>query len=168
MPSLLFLSRGRLMEQQNISLKALIPVIREVLASGGEFSLKPRGISMLPYLREGRDTIILSPLKRPPKRGDVLLYVRDTGAPVLHRVVRIERDGTLSMRGDNQYYIEKGIRLDQVVAIMERFFRHGRKKRTSSFSSRLYRARRTVTYPVRRVYFAILHRLQRLSKGGRS
>ena len=154
------------MEQQSILLKDLLPVIREVLTSGGEFSLKPRGVSMLPYLREGRDTVILSPLKKAPKRGDILLYVRSSGAPILHRVVHVEDDGTLSMRGDNQYFIERGIRQDQVVAIMERFLRNGKEKHISSLGSRLYRARRTITYPFRRVCVAALRRTKRFLKGG--
>lgn len=156
------------MEEQGISLVELLPVIREVLTMGGEFSIKPRGNSMLPYLREGRDTIILSALTAPPRRGDILLYVRETGVPVLHRVVRVERDGTLSMRGDNQYFVERGIRRDQVVAIMLHFHRNGHERRTDSFPSRLYRMRRTLTYPLRRAYYALLRRAKRLLKGGKS
>ena len=156
------------MQEKIISLVELLPVIGEVLAMGGEFSLKPRGKSMLPYLREERDTIILSPLTAPPRRGDILLYVRDVGVPVLHRVVRVERDGTLSMRGDNQYFIEHGIREDQVVAIMKRFYRKGREKRTDSFYSSFYRLRRTLTYPFRRAYYAFLRRAKRLLKGEKS
>ena len=93
------------MEKHSILLAELIPVIRDVLAAGGEFSLMPRGQSMLPYFREGRDSVILSPITAPPRRGDILLYVRTNGTPVLHRVVSAEADGTFTMRGDSQYFI---------------------------------------------------------------
>ena len=55
------------MEEHRIPLTELLPVIREVLASGGEFSLKPRGESMRPYFREGRDTVVLSAMTQAPK-----------------------------------------------------------------------------------------------------
>ena len=34
-------------------------IIREVLSSGGEFRLYPHGTSMLPLLRQGRDSVSL-------------------------------------------------------------------------------------------------------------
>ncbi len=165
MPSLFFFFGGS-MENQSILLTELLPVIREVLAEGGEFPLKPRGKSMLPYLREGRDAVVLSPLTEAPKRGDILLYVRANGTPILHRVVKVARDGTLSMRGDNQYFLERGIQRKQVVAVVKRFSKKGREKHTDAFSSRLYRLRRTLTYPFRHLSFAVLTRARRFLKGG--
>ncbi|MBE6655587.1 MAG: hypothetical protein E7609_01795 [Ruminococcaceae bacterium] len=153
------------MEERSISLSALLPVIRDVLAAGGEFSIKPRGKSMLPYLREGRDSVVLSPLTQNPKKGDILLYLRANGAPILHRVVRVERNGTLSMRGDNQYFIERGIRSEQVVAIVKRFSTRGHERHTDSFSSRLYLLRRRMSYPFRYLFFGVLRRVKRLLKG---
>jgi len=41
------------------SLYDMEPIIREVLDSGGEFELAPRGTSMLPLIKEGRDTVTL-------------------------------------------------------------------------------------------------------------
>ena len=42
-------------------------LIREVLASGGEFRLYPHGTSMLPLLRQGIDSVALRSLNRPPR-----------------------------------------------------------------------------------------------------
>lgn len=137
------------MEEHRIPLTELLPVIREVLASNGEFSLKPRGESMRPFFREGRDTVVLSAMTQAPKRDDILLYVRANGTPVLHRVVHVEENGTLSMRGDSQYFVEHGIKREQVIATVKRFYRRGKEKKTDSFGSRLYCVRRRATYPVR-------------------
>ena len=38
-------------------------LIREVLASGGEFRLYPRGTSMLPLIRQGIDSVALRSVK---------------------------------------------------------------------------------------------------------
>lgn len=163
MPSLLYLKVWRIfMEERTIPLRELLPVIRDVLSSGGEFHLKPRGESMLPYLREGRDSVVLSSLDEPPKRGDILLYVRENGVPVLHRVVRIEKNGSLTMRGDSQYFLERGICNEQVVAVVKKFYRRDKEKSTDSFSSRLYCARRHITYPFRRFFRAVFHRTKRI------
>ena len=155
------------MEEHSILLAELLPVIRDVLAAGGEFSLKPRGDSMLPYFREGRDSVVLSGVNAQIKPGDILLYVRRTGVPVLHRVVRVEADGSFTMRGDSQYFTESGIQREQVVAIVKRFYRRGHEKHTDALASRLYLARRNFTYPLRHFARRVVTRLKRLLKGGK-
>ena len=152
-------------QKEHIELAALLPLIREVLSRGGEFELHPRGVSMRPTICEDRDTVMLSTFTTPPKRGDLLLYQRTTGAFVLHRVVRVEKDGTLSMRGDNQYFIERGIRTEQVIAVVRRYYRRGREMRTDSLRVRLYSARRTFTYPFRRIARAVWRRVRKLFGG---
>ena len=41
------------------SLEEYMPLIKEVVESGGEFRLFPRGTSMLPLIRQGRDSVAL-------------------------------------------------------------------------------------------------------------
>ena len=123
---------------------------------------------MLPAIREGRDTVMLSRAVPPYARGDLLLYRRTNGVLVLHRVVRVETDGTLTMRGDNQLASERGIREEQVIAAVKRYFRNGREIRTDSLRGRLYRFRRTVGYPFRRLAHAIGWRCKRIFQGGRN
>lgn len=150
---------------ESMSLTQLLPIIREVLAMGGEFVLHPGGISMLPTLKEGRDTVTLFPFTAPPRRGDILLYRRESGGFVLHRVVKVAKDGSLWMRGDNQYAIEKGILPSQVIGIVKRYERAGKTVFVDSIPSRLYRARRTLTYPFRRVARGLLRRARALLGG---
>ena len=69
------------------------------------------GNSMAPFLIHQRDTVYLSRLQKPLKKGDVVLYLRDNGSYVLHRIVQINND-QYSMIGDGQFHIEKGIRHD--------------------------------------------------------
>ena len=90
------------------------------------------GNSMSPFLVHGRDTIYLSRLTRPVKRGDVLLYQRDSGAYILHRVYKIEGD-SFTMVGDAQTELEPGIRPEQVIAIMSSAERKGKKQAPGSF-----------------------------------
>ena len=43
-----------------IHMEDLVPIIREVLETGSEFRLYPRGRSMLPTIVEGQDSVMLA------------------------------------------------------------------------------------------------------------
>ncbi len=90
------------------------------------------GNSMSPFLIHGRDTVFLSRLTRPVRKGDVLLYQRENGAYILHRVYEVEKDG-LTMVGDAQCILEHGIRQEQVIAIMTSALRKGKRQKPGSF-----------------------------------
>lgn len=92
----------------------LVPVIREVIASGGEFNLFTRGTSMRPTICEGVHSVMLG-APDDIRAGDILLYERENGEFVLHRLVRMRGD-RLTMCGDNQFILEKGIPRSSVVA----------------------------------------------------
>ena len=90
------------------------------------------GNSMSPFLVHGRDTVYLSRLDRPAKRGDVLLYKRESGAYILHRVYKVEKD-SYTMVGDAQTQLEQGIMQDQIIAIMTSALRKGKLQKKGSF-----------------------------------
>ena len=122
------------------------------------------GNSMSPFLIHGRDTIYLSRLTRPVKRGDVLLYQRDSGAYILHRVYKIESD-SFTMVGDAQTELEPGIRSEQVIAIMSSAERKGKKQAPGSFWWEFFEKvwiRMVPLRPiVRKVYTAVSRLLKR-------
>ena len=56
-----------------LSEEELMPLIKERLASGGKVRYLPfRGVSMLPMLRQGKDSVELSPLPPKLKKYDLL------------------------------------------------------------------------------------------------
>ena len=87
----------------------LMEQLPELLEKTQAVPLVISGNSMAPFLIHGRDTVYLSRVTRPLKRGDMILYRRDCGAYVLHRVFRWEGE-TLTMVGDAQWDLEPGIR----------------------------------------------------------
>ena len=97
-------------------------LIREVLASGGEFRLYPRGTSMLPLIRQGIDSVALRTLDRPPRKFDILFYRRTDGSYILHRVKKVTKDG-LVLWGDNHTMLEYGVRDDMIIGYAARIFR---------------------------------------------
>ena len=59
-----------LLERQ-MRLEQLMPLIRDSLAAGKTVRFSPRGISMLPMLRQGIDSVVLSPLPEKLKKYDL-------------------------------------------------------------------------------------------------
>lgn len=90
------------------------------------------GGSMVPFLVHGRDSVYLSKVTAPLKRGDMILYRRDNGRYILHRIWRIEKE-SFTMVGDAQTVLEPGIRPDQVLARVTAVRRKGKLLRSGSF-----------------------------------
>lgn len=137
-------------------------VIREVLASDGEFRMYPRGTSMLPLLRQGTDSVALRKLTRPPQKYDILFYQRADGSYILHRVKEVTPMG-LVLWGDNQHILERGLQETQIIGYAARIFRGEREVNTAGFAYRTY-LRLWQFRPLRRVMLPIVYRLRRMKK----
>lgn len=127
--------------------------IREVLDSGGEFTLYPRGTSMLPLIMQGRDSVTLEQPQGALHRGDIAFYQRENGQYVLHRIIG-ERDGTFTMCGDNQLAPEYGVKPEQIIAKAAYITRKGSKITPRSLPYRLY-VLLWRSFFIRRVYFRL-------------
>lgn len=103
------------------SLDILWPVIRECLDNGQSVRFSPRGISMLPMLRQGMDSVVLSPVPGKLQKYDLPLYQRENGKYILHRITGTGT--TYTCMGDNQFVEETGIRQDQLLALVTGFYR---------------------------------------------
>lgn len=73
------------------------------------------GGSMLPFLHTG-DTVCLDLVDTPLKRGDILLYRRECGRYILHRLYKLRRDGSCLMVGDAQQELEVLPSREQICA----------------------------------------------------
>lgn len=140
---------------KTVSLAELYPIIEEVLASGGTFSLTVTGTSMYPFILGARDQVTLSPPPSRLKRYDLPLYRRRSGQFVLHRVVRVEKDGTYTMCGDHQTALEKGIRQEQIIAIATAYTRKGTHLTNRNLIYRCYRVLWTRLLGLRPVFFRL-------------
>ena len=91
---------------------------------------------MLPMIREGKDTVTLSPPPLKLKKYDLPLYQRDDGKYILHRITEAENGYTCI--GDNQFVYEKGVRPDQIIAVVTSFSRGEREHSVEKLSYKLY------------------------------
>lgn len=122
--------------EKEMRLEQLMPIIRETLAAGRTVRFSPRGISMLPMLRQGIDSVVLSPLPEQLRKYDLPLYQRDDGHYILHRIV--EAGETYTCVGDNQFDLERGVRHDQMIALVTVFTRGDREISVTDPGYQLY------------------------------
>ena len=106
---------------QAVSMNDLIPLFHEYLESGQSVRFSPRGVSMLPMLRQGIDSVVLSQAPETLKKYDLPIYQREDGKYILHRIVGA--GATYTCVGDNQFKFETGIRREQILALVIGFYR---------------------------------------------
>lgn len=122
--------------EKQYRLEDLMPLITEALDNGRTVRFSPRGVSMLPMLRQGIDSVEFSSAPDKLKKFDLPLYRRDNGQFVLHRVVKVEE--TYTCIGDNQFVYEPGIRQEQILAVVTAFYRGNRLIKAQYLPYRLY------------------------------
>ena len=125
----------------------------EILERDGTLVYTNKGVSMLPLLREGRDLMVIR-RKGPErcKRLDVVLFRRPgasgRGAYVLHRVLRVNGDGTYWILGDNCVAGET-VREENVLGVLTAVVRNGKTVQTTNWNYRVYSHLWCGCYPVR-------------------
>jgi hypothetical protein len=101
----------------------LIPEMARLLSEGHEVRFTPSGVSMRPFIEGDRDSVILSPLRRAPRRGDVVLAHAETlcgqRSYVLHRILRLEGE-TIVLQGDGNLSGEERCSAADVIGIVTR------------------------------------------------
>lgn len=143
-------------------LKEWMPLIKESLENGKSVRFSPRGISMLPMLRQGIDTVVLSPLPEKLKKYDLPLYQRDDGKYILHRIVKVS--DTYTCIGDNQFELEPGVRHDQMIALVTGFTRGDKEHHVTEPMYQLYCRVWHYSRPVRSIIRKVKNRLRRMRK----
>ena len=118
------------MEQQRVAARLVdtaeyVGVLRGLVEEGHEVSMLVSGSSMSPFLIHLRDTIYFKKPDRPLRAGDMVFYQRDSGQYVMHRILRVRGDA-YDIIGDAQIEIERGVRRDQIFAVITRIRRKGK------------------------------------------
>lgn len=132
----------------SLRLEEMLPVVEEKLKNGGAVVFSPHGTSMLPLIRQGKDSVRIERLDRKARVGDVVFYRRHGGQFVLHRIIGKDKLGFI-LCGDNQWIKEKGVSDDQIIGMMTAVIRDGE---TISCNNAKYR-RYVRRLPLRRMNF---------------
>lgn len=103
-----------------------LSVFEELIKQGRTVRIPVSGGSMTPFLIHRRDCVFLSPADSPLKKGDVVMYTRESGQYVLHRIVRVRKDGLFDICGDAQQDIERGVKRENIFARADAIERKGK------------------------------------------
>lgn len=115
---------------------------------------------MMPLIKQGRDVLVI--VRRPKgrlKRLDIPLYRRPSdpeGKYVLHRILRVCGDGTYWICGDNRHWVEKGVRDEQIIGVLQAVVRDGKTvDLNKSWKYKLYSHLWCDLFPIRSFIFRI-------------
>lgn len=134
----------------------------DVLARDGRLVYSNVGDSMWPFIRQGRDLLVIKPPKGRLKRLDVPLYKRDNGQYVLHRILAVKPDGYV-ICGDNRWSREYGIADRHIIGVLTAVVRDGREIPVTDRRLRLYAHLWCDPFPVRALILRTHHLLKRLN-----
>lgn len=138
-------------EQVFLGGEELMTLVRETVATGQKVRYLPfRGISMLPMLRQGRDTVELSPLPERLKKYDLPVYQLPSGKYVMHRVVDVKDDHYIC-NGDNLVQMET-VYHHQMIAVVSAFTRDGKRVEIDDPRYRAYYRFWCAVRPVRHIW----------------
>ena len=131
----------------------LLSAVAAMLREGKQVTLATKGYSMLPFIRGGRDSVLLQRHDRYAV-GDVVLAEVAPKHYVLHRIVKLEGDA-VTLSGDGNLRGTEHCRAEHIAGRAEAIVGpHGRKRRVAS--ARLWRG---LPYVVRRIVLGVLHRI---------
>ena len=121
-----------------VDTKQYLDMICGLLREGNrEISVPVAGSSMSPFLHHG-DTVYLNSVDTPPKKGDIVLYTRPGGQYILHRIVKVNPDGSYIMLGDAQTQRERIESSEAIHGIVVSARHLGRQLTPASFRWRFF------------------------------
>ena len=140
-----------------VSNELLFAEVASAIREGKSVVIKPKGCSMLPFIRGERDEVVLvSP--DDIEIYDAVLAQLCTGVYVLHRVMEIRED-SLVLMGDGNLQGKEQCRKEDVVAKVTEVIRDGHKHDCRAPRYRLMVRMWIRLMPVRRWILAIYKRL---------
>ena len=142
------------------SMDMLVGIMTPVIESGKSVKFTVVGNSMYPLFRDGIETVTMVKADN-IKKYDVILYRREEGSYVLHRVVGVGKDG-YKLCGDNQLVIEYPVKQSSVIAVMTEFERKGKTVEITRLWYVLYSRIWCVLLPLRPFMFKTAKIVKRL------
>jgi len=100
-------------ETLNLKREDFASIAQEVLGRGKTFKFKAKGGSMSPFIRNG-DIVEVVPFKGKINLGDIILSYSYCGSPVVHRVIRRDKESILT-KGDSVPSSDQPILSKQVL-----------------------------------------------------
>ena len=138
----------------------------DILTRYGKLIYPNKGVSMKPLLRQGRDLMVIERKgPEPCKKYDAVLFrrpsVRGPDDYVLHRILRINKDGSYWIVGDNCCTGET-VREAQILGVLSAVVRGGRQIPVTAPGYRLYVTLWCKPWPLRFAVLRVWHLCRRV------
>ena len=129
-------------------------VVRSILEEGKEVPLVVTGNSMMPFLIDRRDQVLIKRIERPLKKGDIAFFQRENGQYIMHRIHFMRKD---DRTGENQFYfigdgqknIEGPIKETQIFGVITGVLRKWKDLDEHTFTWRFFENIRRYVIPFR-------------------
>jgi len=124
-------------ESIKTSMDTIVSLMDDAFKEGMTFTFPSKGKSMLPLLHDN-DLVTVDRIKT-LKKGDIVLYKRNNGQYVLHRIRKIKKDKSFIMVGDHQRKVEYGIKESQILAVLIAYKKNNKEYHLKGFRYSLYK-----------------------------
>jgi len=117
------------MEKMIIDNETFFADVLRVLEQGKRVTIPVKGYSMLPFIRGGKDLVVLEKAGADLKADDIVLFrvgPREGGRYVMHRILSIDGDA-VDIMGDGVPKNHEHVRRDQVLAKAVKILRGGKR-----------------------------------------
>ncbi len=94
----------------------------EELVKKGHLIVSPKGESMWPLIKTGRDTVLIEKTEGRLKKYDIPLYKDKIGRYIVHRVIKVTEDGYV-ICGDGVYYREYDVKDEDILGVVKGIYR---------------------------------------------
>jgi len=120
----------------------------DILLFDGQLIYTAKGVSMLPLIKQHHDVVTIESRPGQYKVRDAVLFKRDNGQYVLHRIIKKHGD-KYDIVGDHQYIIEKNIREDQIMGVLTSVDKGKKTIKETDFKYKYYVHLWMFYYPIR-------------------
>lgn len=109
-------NQGTPIKQISISNDEFFKTAISFINEGKQVQIPAKGNSMLPFIREGKDTIILEKLNENSiKKGNIVLALQNNGRYVVHRIEKA-KGNNVTLRGDGNPYARENCTKQDIIA----------------------------------------------------
>ena len=109
---------------KKVDTREYITVLEDLLRNQKSVKVPVSGNSMSPFLISERDCVLVQTPKHPLKKGDIVLFKRNSGQFILHRICKIQ-NGEFYILGDAQTMIEGPVQREQIIGLVVKARRKG-------------------------------------------
>ena len=118
------------MEKMIVDNDTFFADVLQMLDQGKRVTIPVKGLSMLPFIRGGKDLVVLEKAGGNLQRDDIVLFhvgPREGGRYVMHRILTMDGD-VVDIQGDGVPKTHELVRRNQVIAKAVEILRGGKRR----------------------------------------